>query len=142
MTSATRKLSQRKSVWLGSLAFIGACALVPVLAFGPGSSDDPQAAALDARIAADPSNAELYLERAELFRTQGDRRAEADYDTAAYLAPGWADVDLARHRWAAQTGRTWQAARYLERYQAAHPEGEVAASTERHASLGNLSQRE
>ena len=56
-----------------------------------------QIAALTEKIGLEPNNAQLYLQRGELYREHRDwNKAEADYDRAAKNDPKLVGVDLAR----------------------------------------------
>ena len=78
--------------------------------------------ALDVRIANDPADATLHLDRGELHRIHRDRDAAlADYDHALALDPGLVLVDLCVGRMDLETGRPAEAIEALNRYATNRP---------------------
>jgi tetratricopeptide (TPR) repeat protein len=77
---------------------------------------------LSQRIAASPTNAELYLLRGELYRTHTDwQLAEADYDRAGQLNPKLNGIELARGKLLFESGRPAEARTNLDRHLALQP---------------------
>ena len=71
-------------------------AVIPVLAHGELSAQINQ---LTEKIKLDEKNANLYLQRGELYRLNGNAKAALeDYDRTQKLNPNLAEVDLARAR--------------------------------------------
>ncbi|HEX8169919.1 MAG TPA: tetratricopeptide repeat protein [Thermoanaerobaculia bacterium] len=82
-----------------------------------------QIAAMTKRIAAEPRNASLYLQRGELHRLHHEwKLAEADYEKAARLDASLDLVHFARGRMLLESGHAAAALRSLDRFLAAHPE--------------------
>ncbi|MCZ6695443.1 MAG: tetratricopeptide repeat protein [Acidobacteria bacterium] len=72
---------------------------------------------LSARITTEPANAELYLERAALYRSHRHwRAAQTDYERCRRLDPQLTRVDLGLGRLWLETGRLTQSVTALERY--------------------------
>jgi tetratricopeptide (TPR) repeat protein len=89
---------------------------------------------VDARIAAAPTKATLYLERGELHRERGDSRsAFADFDRAGKIAPDLAEVDLHRGRLQLDLGQLERARASLTRYLGRRPD--VIEGVIQHARL-------
>jgi tetratricopeptide (TPR) repeat protein len=83
---------------------------------------DEQIAALNLRLLADPLNATLYFERAELYRARGERAdATVDYDRALRLNPALTAVHLGRARLALDAGEPAAALVAVDRFLAARP---------------------
>ncbi|MFP5246008.1 MAG: tetratricopeptide repeat protein [Thermoanaerobaculia bacterium] len=81
-----------------------------------------QLEALSQRIAKEPANAELFLQRGELYRLHREwDAARADYDRAAKLDAKLA-VDFARGRMELEAGELTAARRYLDAFLARNPE--------------------
>jgi tetratricopeptide (TPR) repeat protein len=81
-----------------------------------------QIARASARIAADPKNAALYLERGELHRLHREfDEASRDYERAAALDPRLEALDLARGLLLAGSGKPFEALAPLRRYLALRP---------------------
>jgi tetratricopeptide (TPR) repeat protein len=105
--------------------------VVPVVAWlaafagGTASAHGPlheQIEALGTRIEQDPSDAMLYLRRGELLGLHGECDAAlADFDSAAFLAPSLAAVELARGKALAEDGRLVPARLALDRFMARSP---------------------
>jgi predicted Zn-dependent protease len=75
-----------------------------------------------AKIRLDPNNAALFLKRGELHRLHRDwRRAAADYNRAARLAPQLHVVDLGRGKMLFESGRPMQAKFVLDRFLSQQP---------------------
>ena len=105
---------------------VTACWLALSLAAGPAalSHDDADARirALDRRIAEEPPNASLFLDRGELHRIEGDHGAAlADYARARALDPGLVVVDLCVGRAHLESDRPAEAVEVLTRYLANRP---------------------
>ena len=84
------------------------------------------------KIAAEPKNAELYLERGELYRIKGERqKALQDYATAERLDPSLRSVDLGRGLLFLGAQKPADAVAPLRRYVESHP-----GSSEGRISLG------
>lgn len=82
------------------------------------------------RIAADPRNAALYLNRAELYRFHGDWEAAlADLARASELDPSSAGIDLARAKVMQDAGSLTSAKVLLDRFIEAHPDHAEALAT-------------
>lgn len=78
---------------------------------------------LTALIKAQPENAELYLERGELYRqVENWDAALADYERAAKIDPALYVIDFARGRLYLETGRASQAKTALDRFLERFPE--------------------
>lgn len=95
---------------------------------------------LNRRLAAEPLDARLYLERGELHRLHEDyEAARADYDRAAGLDPALERVDLCRGALDFEAGRGVEALDRLDSYLARVPEdGEALKLRARvHSSLGH-----
>jgi tetratricopeptide (TPR) repeat protein len=100
-----------------------------------------QIAALTARIRKSPRNAELYLERGELYRLHGERAAAlADYAAAARLNPDLAAVDFARGMLFYEAGRLKAAKAALTRFLLRQP-GHADALVTRARVLVKLGRR-
>jgi predicted Zn-dependent protease len=94
------------------------------------------------RIAKDPGNARLFLQRAELHRDHADwDAAEADYRTARHLDPGLAEVDLRLGRMLLDKGEPALAKPELDRYVAGRPE-DPRGLTLRARTLARLGRRD
>ncbi len=77
---------------------------------------------VDRRIAADPDNALLHLQRGELHRIHGDwARAEADYERSRSLDPKLVEVDYCLGKMRLEQGRPSDAVLGLNRFLAARP---------------------
>jgi len=84
---------------------------------------DRQIADLDARIAAHPREASLYLMRGELHRVHADWDAAArDYRRAREIDPGLDAVDLCFGRLHLDAGRPARSIESLDRFLRRHPE--------------------
>lgn len=80
-----------------------------------------QIARITERLARQPRNAALVLERGELHRLHGDwKRASRDYDRAQRIDPGLATVDLCRGLLSLDRGRGADALTPLRRFTKAH----------------------
>lgn len=92
------------------------CGMLPVLVFGHGDVHEA-IAAVSKDIEAAPKNAELYLRRGSLYRTDQDWVAAlADFDRAAAIDPELKIVDLARGEVLADQGRFKEAETAITRY--------------------------
>jgi len=81
-----------------------------------------QIVAITAKIRLDPTNASLFLKRGELHRLHRDwRRAAADYNRAARLAPQLHVVDLGRGKMLFESGRPMRAKFVLDRFLSQQP---------------------
>jgi tetratricopeptide (TPR) repeat protein len=102
--------------------------LLPAGAWGHPDLDE-QLAHVNALIDNSPTNAELWLQRAELYRLHSDfNLAFADIAVAAKLKTGWPDVELERARVFSDTGRTQAALKAAEQVltsKPSHPEALV-----------------
>jgi hypothetical protein len=117
-------------------------ALVHGSAFGHAEIAE-RIAAVDARIAAAPRSAELFVKRAELYRIHGDRIAAAeDYDRAASIDPLLEVVHLGRGHLLLDGGLPSEAARELDLYLAKNPHDARALSLRARAAsqVGNPKQ--
>jgi tetratricopeptide (TPR) repeat protein len=82
----------------------------------------------------DPTNAELYLRRGELFRLhQQFDSAQKDIDTAETLAPGLPTLDLARARLLLDTAWPLSARAHLDRFLKTIPNHTEAFTLRSHA---------
>jgi tetratricopeptide (TPR) repeat protein len=96
--------------------------LLAVLALAPvplraDEEVDEEIHELTALIAAQPENAELYLERGELYRqVENWQAALSDYDRAQKLDPALHVIDFARGRLYLETGKASQARTALDRF--------------------------
>jgi predicted Zn-dependent protease len=82
-----------------------------------------QIVAITARIKRDPKNANLYLQRGELYRLHREwTRAAADYDRVARLQPGLTVVDLARGKMLWESRKPQQAKVVLDRFLRQQPD--------------------
>jgi len=101
------------------LALVGLQAVCTSLAHGPVHG---QIAELDAQVAANPSDPGLWVQRADLWRLDGDHgRAWRDLETAAGLAPELDQVWWVRARLLAEPFPTAEALPDLDRWLARHP---------------------
>ncbi|MHA3771085.1 tetratricopeptide repeat protein [Verrucomicrobiota bacterium sgz303538] len=92
------------------------CGMLPVSVFGHGDVHEA-IAAVSKEIEAAPQNAELYLRRGSLYRTDQDWVAAlADFDRAAAIDPELKIVDLARGEVLADQGRFKEAEAAITRY--------------------------
>lgn len=90
---------------------------------------DEQIGRLTAQITREPRDARLYLRRGELHRLhRAWSAASADYAQAARLAPGLAEVRLARARLALDRGRPGAALAEVDAFLAAHPDAPAGLS--------------
>jgi tetratricopeptide (TPR) repeat protein len=81
-----------------------------------------QIADLGARIEKEPANPELFIRRGELHRLHRDwAAAQADYDTARRVDPGFAAVDFFVGRMKAEAGEIEDGKRLLDRFLETHP---------------------
>ena len=119
------------------LLLLAALALVHGDAFGHAEITD-QIAAVSARIAAAPRDAELFFKRAELHRIHADWvEAAADYDRAASIDPALAVVHLGRGHLRLELGLPIEAARELDFYLEKNPrDARALALRARAASSG------
>ncbi len=118
-------------------------ALAAVLALSPPVRGhvalDRQIADLDARIAARPADATLYLKRGEVHRSRSDwQAAAADYRRAHELDPALEVADFYLGRMLYEAGRPSEAIPSLDRFLAKHPDhpGALAARARGRARLG------
>ena len=96
-------------------------AIAPPIAVAHGDLHE-QIVAVSQRIKADPSNADLVLRRAELYREHEQwPQANADYDRAARLAPDKPAVSLGRGKLYLAMGKLDAARASLDRVLAAQP---------------------
>jgi len=105
----------------------GACvALILALVAVPAAAHPEILAEIEGvtrRIEADPGNAELYLKRGELYRTDGDwDAAAADYARARRLDPGLVPVEFCTGKMRLEAGDAPTALAHLDRFLAARPD--------------------
>jgi predicted Zn-dependent protease len=106
------------------------CAICALLAAWLSISDLPahrdldiQIADLTQRIAADPDNPQLYMQRGELHRLHRDwKAAEADYRRVRKLQPSLAVFDFLMGRMKLEARRPKQARKLLDRFLAEEPD--------------------
>ena len=125
----------------GRLAAAGA--LAAVLALSPPVHAhvalDRQIADLDARIAAHPADATLYLKRGEVHRSRSDwKAADDDYRRAHELDPALEAADFHLGRMLVEAGRPAEGIPSLDRFLAKHPDhpGALAVRARARARLG------
>ncbi len=107
-----------------SLAMAAALAAAPAFAHG---DLHEQIEAISARIHADPSNAQLLFQRAELYRDHEEwALSAADYDHAEKLAPGNVVVRLGRGRLWLAMGKLDAARVEFDAFVAAQPDNAAA----------------
>lgn len=108
---------------LPSLALLLALLALAPLSLYADDEHEVQIRALTAEIKATPQNAELYLERGELYRqTENYEAALDDYDRAAKLDPALHILDFLRGRLYLETDRPSHAKAPLDRFLEKHPE--------------------
>jgi predicted Zn-dependent protease len=105
----------------------GRCGAVLVLLLPGAAAAHPEIAIqvenVNARLAVEPRNPELFLERGELYRIHQEwAAAEADYMKARELAPGLARVDLMLGNLKLDAGRPAEARGLLDRFLAREPD--------------------
>src|SRR5262245_9466724 len=97
---------------------------------------------LTRRIAKDPGNAGLYLNRGELHRVHENwKAAEADYRRAQQVDPGMAEVDFCLGRMLLEQGRPEAAKPELDRFLDRKP-GDAEGLTMRARALARMGRRE
>jgi cytochrome c-type biogenesis protein CcmH/NrfG len=100
---------------VGLFCFI--CLLVPTALARAHPAVEEQIRDLRGRIAAEPGNAGLYLQRGELYRLHGDwQAARADYERSRRLDPELTRVDLSLGRMWLEADRLSESITALERY--------------------------
>lgn len=110
-----------------TLAAIALLVLAGSPSFGH-EGTDAQIAEVSRRIAGEPENARLYLQRGELYRIHGDRaHALEDYSSAEKLDRDLSAVDLGRARIYFEDQRYWEAKRFLDRLVRNEPENAEGA---------------
>jgi tetratricopeptide (TPR) repeat protein len=124
-----RSQSERAGVparGVAAILCLGLCLFLP----RPGSAHPASEIRIDdltRRIAADPGNAALYIERGDLHRERRDwEAARADYAASRRLDPRLPAVDLRLGYLAYETGRHDEAIAALDRYLAASPDDAAA----------------
>jgi predicted Zn-dependent protease len=110
------------------------CVLVVAWLLGSDALAHPelewQIAELTRRIAGDPENTELYLQRGEIHRLHRDwPAAEADYRRARKLEPDLAAVDFLMGRMKLEADRPKEAKKLLDRFIAEEPGHALALVT-------------
>jgi len=128
----------RGYVLAAGLAVVWAAAPQPT---GAHADIDERIAALNARIEADPHNADLYLKRGELHRLHRDwESAIADYQRAVSLDHSLSEVDYCLGRMWLEADRPDRARPLLDRYLARRP-GDANALLVRARTLARLGKR-
>jgi predicted Zn-dependent protease len=116
----------RRLAMAGLLGFLTAI-FAPV---GAHVAPDRQIENLDARIAARPWDATLFLKRGEIHRGLSDwKAAAADYRRARELDPALDAVDLCLGRMLVESGRPQEAIPALDRFLAKHPDHPMAIAS-------------
>jgi tetratricopeptide (TPR) repeat protein len=94
-----------------------------------------QRAVITAKIQKEPQRADLYFQRAELFRADSHwKKAEADYKTARKLSPDMNVTDLGLGLVYLQTGQLKESKAALDRFLEAEPSHAEGRVTRGHAS--------
>jgi tetratricopeptide (TPR) repeat protein len=105
-----------------SVATLAVLLLAPLAARADDEEVDEQIEELTAQLRAQPENAELYLERGELYRqVENWDAALADYERALKIDPALHVIDFARGRLYLETGRAPQAKTALDRFLEKYP---------------------